>query len=437
VLTPDYRTPVLRGTSVDEVDYVCGECGELIAEGVIEDQLFDFRVVCAACGALVQFPQLPAGRPLPWQKTVMLNYGRYRLSETVDIREDVVVAGEDAVQRRLREVGGIGASESASRTLDEQLLRGMASDAQDLLDESFEKLASSHARGKQSQTPPVNPHRLLALIDAAETAADSFAAGDPEIDPVAIAELDTALTAFDRWRRDPSWASIVASVTNPTEFLHAVVMLVAASYLTDARNGVELVRATGGKRLPDLRIYIDPRTVVSTEVKTPGALIRPEKLLSLDQAREIVRNQVSSAGTSAGGQLDPAHPGLLIIGGFGLRDPDLDVLRNAAREELQRTARRRAHVLGIAVVSIGTRLDVDSKGFGPTYSLSGTARTEIILNQAFKGTIAVDTSDQPSLRRLQGGLELLDPDQPTPRKIGRNEPCWCGSGQKFKRCHGA
>ena len=22
------------------------------------------------------------------------------------------------------------------------------------------------------------------------------------------------------------------------------------------------------------------------------------------------------------------------------------------------------------------------------------------------------------------------------RKIGRNEPCWCGSGKKFKHCHG-
>jgi preprotein translocase subunit SecA len=22
------------------------------------------------------------------------------------------------------------------------------------------------------------------------------------------------------------------------------------------------------------------------------------------------------------------------------------------------------------------------------------------------------------------------------RKIGRNDPCWCGSGKKFKRCHG-
>jgi preprotein translocase subunit SecA len=21
-------------------------------------------------------------------------------------------------------------------------------------------------------------------------------------------------------------------------------------------------------------------------------------------------------------------------------------------------------------------------------------------------------------------------------KVGRNDPCWCGSGKKFKRCHG-
>ena len=23
------------------------------------------------------------------------------------------------------------------------------------------------------------------------------------------------------------------------------------------------------------------------------------------------------------------------------------------------------------------------------------------------------------------------------KNIGRNDPCWCGSGKKFKRCHGA
>ena len=23
------------------------------------------------------------------------------------------------------------------------------------------------------------------------------------------------------------------------------------------------------------------------------------------------------------------------------------------------------------------------------------------------------------------------------RDVGRNDPCWCGSGKKFKKCHGA
>jgi len=28
--------------------------------------------------------------------------------------------------------------------------------------------------------------------------------------------------------------------------------------------------------------------------------------------------------------------------------------------------------------------------------------------------------------------------QASPReKLGRNDPCWCGSGKKFKKCHGA
>lgn len=39
-------------------------------------------------------------------------------------------------------------------------------------------------------------------------------------------------------------------------------------------------------------------------------------------------------------------------------------------------------------------------------------------------------------------LDLADitrPNRPARRapKLGRNEPCWCGSGRKYKRCHGA
>jgi len=32
-----------------------------------------------------------------------------------------------------------------------------------------------------------------------------------------------------------------------------------------------------------------------------------------------------------------------------------------------------------------------------------------------------------------------EPQEPYRReqpKVGRNDPCWCGSGVKFKKCHG-
>jgi uncharacterized protein YecA (UPF0149 family) len=41
------------------------------------------------------------------------------------------------------------------------------------------------------------------------------------------------------------------------------------------------------------------------------------------------------------------------------------------------------------------------------------------------GDIAAPVTDMPSLDARFGG-----------GKVGRNDPCPCGSGQKFKRCHG-
>jgi preprotein translocase subunit SecA len=37
----------------------------------------------------------------------------------------------------------------------------------------------------------------------------------------------------------------------------------------------------------------------------------------------------------------------------------------------------------------------------------------------------------------RGAVQEIDPDDPgTWGKVGRNAPCPCGSGKKFKRCHG-
>jgi len=41
---------------------------------------------------------------------------------------------------------------------------------------------------------------------------------------------------------------------------------------------------------------------------------------------------------------------------------------------------------------------------------------------------------------MSHGDETIAPAQSTPRrdgeKVGRNDPCPCGSGKKYKRCHG-
>ena len=36
---------------------------------------------------------------------------------------------------------------------------------------------------------------------------------------------------------------------------------------------------------------------------------------------------------------------------------------------------------------------------------------------------------------LRLAKKLFGPEAAPPREWGRNEPCWCGSGKKYKLCH--
>ena len=47
--------------------------------------------------------------------------------------------------------------------------------------------------------------------------------------------------------------------------------------------------------------------------------------------------------------------------------------------------------------------------------------------------------DATSALSASNGADQADAQQPyvrKERKLGRNEPCWCGSGKKYKNCHG-
>ena len=46
----------------------------------------------------------------------------------------------------------------------------------------------------------------------------------------------------------------------------------------------------------------------------------------------------------------------------------------------------------------------------------------------------IDGSDTPLIDDFT--MKRVDGPAVSP-KLSRNEPCWCGSGTKFKRCHGS
>ena len=54
----------------------------------------------------------------------------------------------------------------------------------------------------------------------------------------------------------------------------------------------------------------------------------------------------------------------------------------------------------------------------------------------FQHAEASALSGSPSGGGQQDAGETLTPFVRDGRKVGRNEPCPCGSGKKFKQCHG-
>ena len=60
----------------------------------------------------------------------------------------------------------------------------------------------------------------------------------------------------------------------------------------------------------------------------------------------------------------------------------------------------------------------------------------IVENKPGAGTI-IGTQAVATPRLADDGETQLPIVKSEREKLGRNEPCWCGSGKKFKLCHGA
>jgi preprotein translocase subunit SecA len=80
---------------------------------------------------------------------------------------------------------------------------------------------------------------------------------------------------------------------------------------------------------------------------------------------------------------------------------------------------------------------------------AGTGNGALPQSQAPRGDLTYRHEDAATLEAIAAGSDVGDQDvdmmmpvveqrQLDPeRDVGRNDPCWCGSGKKYKRCHGA
>jgi preprotein translocase subunit SecA len=68
------------------------------------------------------------------------------------------------------------------------------------------------------------------------------------------------------------------------------------------------------------------------------------------------------------------------------------------------------------------------------YTGGRSAQGQEAIAAAAGGAVAVEGEEEQTISPLAPAIETRRLDEN--EKIGRNDPCWCGSGKKFKKCHG-
>jgi preprotein translocase subunit SecA len=68
-----------------------------------------------------------------------------------------------------------------------------------------------------------------------------------------------------------------------------------------------------------------------------------------------------------------------------------------------------------------------------TYSGGGAPQGAMAIAAAAGGAVPGEVNGEVFEEPVQIEQRHVDPSE----QIGRNDPCWCGSGKKFKKCHGA
>ncbi|MEA2025468.1 MAG: preprotein translocase subunit SecA, partial [Chloroflexota bacterium] len=166
--------------------------------------------------------------------------------------------------------------------------------------------------------------------------------------------------------------------------------------------------------------------------RDPLVEFKREAFSLYDELRDFIRHQVASTIFRVSVQQREQAPGQEPATMPTLSPEQLAKLKGGSGGAAQSASASSSSTGG----SAGTITPPVSSGGSATATSGAAVTTQLIPGLQ---------SQTPKNVQLQKGDEQVDSgaasrgagQPPDGEKIGRNDPCWCGSGKKFKRCHGA
>jgi hypothetical protein len=91
-------------------------------------------------------------------------------------------------------------------------------------------------------------------------------------------------------------------------------------------------------------------------------------------------------------------------------------------------------LLGLCAVARAARLPVDKQ---VEVRLDDPPKTPLAPPEPLGRPPALFPTRDARLREIEDFVPTESPTSISNDAIGQNDPCWCGSGKKYKKCHGA
>jgi hypothetical protein len=284
-------------------------------------------------------------------------------------------------------------------------LRALAARAKSLLGTDYAAMKAEFDRGRSSRTPPPHEHRLIRHITYVEGLAEACERspdGPVDVDADALTEVLATVELFARWRHHPEWDRLVSTLRDPGEASHTVMLLCLASGLVDNGNAVGFLSDTGQGRIADLWLRPSVLESLEVEVKTPLSLRGPLATpLAMNDAVKLVADNVNRAASSTRGQLNPAHSGIVAIGGFQLGEHTLSMLEEAASDVLLEQPSRKRHLAALVICSVGWIASPGPPG-EPQPSIRAVIVQRLVRHPGYAGSLTFVEAPKPQIFGQEG-----------------------------------